>query len=84
MARGTVFKITPQGTLTTLYSFDGSDGGTLCRAGASHATATSTGRLQAAGPTALAPSSVSFSRAHVSFARRRSEDYRFGIGSSDG
>ena len=33
-AEGTVFKITPSGTLTTLYSFAGSDGAALCRVSA--------------------------------------------------
>ena len=49
---GTVFKITPGGTLTTLHSFDGADGAwTLSPGWCKPATATSTGQPTEAGLT---------------------------------
>jgi len=48
---GTVYKLTSSGTLTTLHSFDLSDGGTRKPVSFKPPTATSTGQRQPAGPT---------------------------------
>jgi len=57
---GTVFKITPSGTVTTLYSFEnGTDGANPYAEVVQATDGTSTGRPKAAGPTALARSSKS-------------------------
>ena len=56
---GTVFKITPSGTLTSLHSFQGpfSDGASPRYCDSKAPTATSTGQLPRAALSALAPSS---------------------------
>jgi uncharacterized repeat protein (TIGR03803 family) len=50
---GTVFKITPSGTLTVLHSFDGTDGEKSLGALTEVTMATSTGQPALAGPTSI-------------------------------